>query len=146
MPACRKVFAKNEVNSHDMTKQEHIQYWQTEAERNWQTALYLKDGKQNVMALFMLHLTVEKLFKAHWVKDNGDNYPPRTHDLQYLHNQTDLDVPADDYDYLAVVNQWSIDTRYPDYKNKIYAIATDDYVANQVRKVEKLKLWLLGKL
>jgi HEPN domain-containing protein len=70
------------------------------------------------MALFMLHLTIEKLFKAHWVKDNIDNFPPRTHDLQFLHNQADLDIPAEDYDYLAVVNQWSIDTRYPDLQEQ----------------------------
>ncbi|MCE2934424.1 MAG: HEPN domain-containing protein [Cyclobacteriaceae bacterium] len=101
-----------------MTKDQHIAYWKTEAERNWETALYLKNGKQNVMALFMLHLTIEKLFKAHWVKDNIDNFPPRTHDLQFLHNQADLDIPAEDYDYLAVVNQWSIDTRYPDLQEQ----------------------------
>ena len=101
-----------------MTKDQHIAYWKTEAERNWETALYLKNGKHNVMALFMLHLTIEKLFKAHWVKDNIDNFPPRTHDLQFLHNQTDLDIPAEDYDYLAVVNQWSIDTRYPDLQEQ----------------------------
>lgn len=129
-----------------MTKDQHIAYWKTEAERNWETALYLKNGKQNVMALFMLHLTIEKLFKAHWVKDNIDNFPPRTHDLQFLHNQTDLDIPAEDYDYLAVVNQWSIDTRYPDYRNKIYSIATDTYVTAQVVRIEKLKQWLHAKL
>lgn len=128
-----------------MTKDQHIAYWKTEAERNWETALYLKNGKQNVMALFMLHLTIEKLFKAHWVKDNIDNFPPRTHDLQFLHNQTDLDIPAEDYDYLAVVNQWSIDTRYPDYRNKIYSIATDTYITAQVVRVEKLKQWLHAK-
>lgn len=63
------------------------------------------------MALFMLHPTLEKLFKARLVKDNIDNFPPRTHALQFLHNQTDLDIPAEEYDYLAVVNQWRIDTR-----------------------------------
>ncbi|HAC23547.1 MAG TPA: hypothetical protein DCE81_01385 [Cytophagales bacterium] len=129
-----------------MTKDQHIAYWKTEAERNWETALYLKNGKQNVMALFMLHLTIEKLFEAHWVKDNIDNFPPRTHDLQFLHNQTDLDIPAEDYDYLAVVNQWSIDTRYPDYRNKIYSIATDTYITAQVVRIEKLKQWLHAKL
>ena len=128
-----------------MTKDQHIAYWKTEAERNWETALYLKNGKQNVMALFMLHLTIEKLFKAHWVKDNIDNFPPRTHDLQFLHNQADLDIPAEDYDYLAVVNQWSIDTRYPDYRNKIYSIATDTYITAQVVRIEKLKQWLHAK-
>jgi HEPN domain-containing protein len=129
-----------------MTKEDHINYWKKEAEQNWATSQYLAQGRHNVMALFMLHLVVEKLLKAHWVKDNVDNFAPRTHDLQYLHNQTELDLPAPDYDYLAIVNQWSIDTRYPDYKNKIYAIATDAYLQGQNDHVKRLKAWLLERL
>jgi HEPN domain-containing protein len=129
-----------------MTKQDHINHWRREAERNWETALYLQKGRQNVMALFLLHLVVEKFLKAHWIKDNVDNFPPRTHDLQYLHNQTELDLTTDSYDYLAIVNQWSIDTRYPDYKNKIYAIATDEYISTQFEKIDRLKKWLHEKL
>ncbi|MBY0436002.1 MAG: HEPN domain-containing protein [Cyclobacteriaceae bacterium] len=128
-----------------MSKQDHIDYWKKEAERNWETAVYLKDGRQHVMSLFLLHLVIEKLLKGHWVKDNVDNFPPRTHDLQYLHNQTSLDISASDYDYLAIVNQWSIDTRYPDFRNKIYSIATDTYVKEQFQHVEKIKSWLLAK-
>ncbi|MBL7878109.1 MAG: HEPN domain-containing protein [Cyclobacteriaceae bacterium] len=129
-----------------LTKEEHINYWKREAERNWETALYLKKGSQRVMALFMLHLVTEKLLKAHWVKDNFDNQPPRTHDLQNLHNQTELDLPAEEYDYLAIVNQWSIDTRYPDYKEKIYSIASESYVNTQFEKIIKLKKCLLETL
>ncbi len=129
-----------------LTKQEHIAYWKREAERNWETALYLQKGRQYVMALFMLHLVLEKLLKAHWVKDNIDNQAPRTHDLQNLHNQTELDLAATDYDYLAIVGQWSIDTRYPDYKEKIYSVATETYLNDQFEKVLKLKKCLLEKL
>jgi len=129
-----------------LTKEEHIAYWKREAARNWETALYLQKGSQRVMALFMLHLVTEKLLKAHWVKDNFDNQPPRTPDLQNLHNQAELDLPAEDYDYLAIVNQWSIDTHYPDYKEKIYSIATESYLSMQFEKVLKLKTCLLEKL
>ena len=130
-----------------LTKEGHITYWKREAERNWETALYLKEGSQRVMALFMLHLVIEKLLKARWVKDNIDNQPPpHTHDFQNLHNQTELDLPAEDYDYLAIVNQWNIDTRYPDYKEKIYSVATESYVTNQFEKILKIKTCLLEKL
>jgi HEPN domain-containing protein len=129
-----------------LSKEDHIAYWKREADRNWETADYLRKGGQYVMALFMLHLVVEKLLKAHWVKDNLDSHPPRTHDLQYLHNQSDLDIESDLYDYLAIVNQWSIDTRYPDYKEKIYSIATAAYVDEQFKKVKKLRTCLLEGL
>ncbi|MBS1682234.1 MAG: HEPN domain-containing protein [Bacteroidetes bacterium] len=64
-----------------LTKEGHIDFWKKEAEKNWETALYLIHGRHFVMALFMFHLVIEKLLKAHWVKDNTDNFPPRTHDF-----------------------------------------------------------------
>lgn len=129
-----------------MSKQDHVHYWQKEAELNWETAVYLVKGDQHVMALFLFNLVCEKLLKAHWVKDNTDNTPPRTHDLQFLHNQTDLDLPSADYDYLAIINQWNIDARYPDYKSKLYKIATKVYISEHQSKIEKLKKCLLEKL
>ncbi len=129
-----------------LSKEGHIEFWKKEALRNWETALYLMAGKQHVMALFMFHLVIEKLLKAHWVKDNIDNVAPRIHDLQYLHNQTDFDLQSEDYDFLAIINQWNIDTRYPDYKEKIYSIATDTYLKQQSEKINNLKICLLEKL
>lgn len=128
-----------------MTKEDHIAHWRKEAELNWETAIYLKDGRQNLMALFLLHLVTEKLLKGHWVKDNIDNFPPRSHDLQYILNQTDLETEAEYYDYLAIINQWNIDTRYPDYKNKLYSIATNSYIETHFERVSKLRKWLLEK-
>jgi HEPN domain-containing protein len=46
----------------------------------------LMSGKQNVFALFAFHLTIEKLLKAIWVKDNIENTPPRQHDLTFIYN------------------------------------------------------------
>jgi HEPN domain-containing protein len=129
-----------------MSKQEHIAYWKKEAENNFQTALILIREKQYVMALFMFNLMVEKLLKGHWVKDNTDHFPPRTHDLQAIHNQTEVNLPTAQYDYLAIVTRWNIDARYPDYKNKIYAIATSVYLAEQEVKVKELKTCLLETL
>jgi HEPN domain-containing protein len=123
----------------------HIDYWKREADRNWETARYLMNGHQNLMALFMFHMTIEKLMKAHWVKDNVDDFPPRIHDIQFLYNQTELTLP-EWYDFMAVINNWNIDSRYPDYKDKIYSMATTEYVAMQFSKIEKLRECLLEAL
>jgi HEPN domain-containing protein len=47
-----------------MTKEEHIKYWHESALESWDSALYLAGGKHYALALFALHLTLEKLFKA----------------------------------------------------------------------------------
>ncbi len=59
-----------------LTKEEHIAYWKREAERNWETTLYLQKGSQCVMALFMLPLVIEKLLKATFsLEDTEINNP-----------------------------------------------------------------------
>ncbi len=129
-----------------MNKQQHSDWWKNEAEKNWDTAVYLMNGKKNVFALFAFHLTIEKFLKAHWVKDNVGDYPPRTHDLPELYNQTDLELENGWFDYLGSMNDWNIESRYPDYKLKIYKRATDEYIKEHFEKVLKLKECLLQKL
>lgn len=129
-----------------MNKPQHIEWWKNEAEQNWQTAIYLMNGQQNVFALFTFHLTIEKLLKAHWVKDNIDDYPPRTHDLPNIYNQTELELENGLFDYLSTINEWNIESRYPDYKLKIYKRATNDYIKEHFEKISKLKKCLLQKL
>ena len=87
-----------------MNKQEHINWWIEEANRNWQTAIFNRDGKQNVFSLFAFHLCVEKLLKAVWIKDNTDNFPPRTQDLTKIYNETDLDLDSKWYTLLVIIS------------------------------------------
>jgi HEPN domain-containing protein len=129
-----------------MTIQDHINWWKDEALRNWDTAEYNRKGEQFVFSLFAFHLSIEKLLKAIWIKDNNANYPPRTHDLTVLYNETDLDLPNGWYDYLGTINEWNIEGRYPDYKLKIYKRASADYLAEHVKKLENLKTLLINYL
>ena len=55
-----------------MLKQEHIQYWITSSENDWEVIQSLIHGEKFLYALFFAHLTLEKLLKGHWVKDNTD--------------------------------------------------------------------------
>lgn len=129
-----------------MNKEQYVDWWKDEALKNWETALYLMKGKQNVFVLFTFHLIIEKLLKAHWVKDNIDNSAPRSHDLSLLYNQTELELENGFVDYLSIINEWNIESRYPDYKLKIYKRATDNYVQEHFEKISKLKECLLQKL
>ena len=64
---------------HQVTKSEHIEYWKRMAMRDWQTVLALQAARQNMQSFFFVHLVIEKLLKAHFVKDNQENTPPLTH-------------------------------------------------------------------
>jgi HEPN domain-containing protein len=129
-----------------MTKAEYIEWWQNEALRSWETALFNVSGGQYVFALFAFHLTIEKLLKAAWIKDNQQDFPPRFQDLTSLYNQTDLELPNGWYDYIASINDWNIESRYPDFKLKIYQRTTKEYADMHIEKLSELKEILLKYL
>ncbi|MCK9403295.1 MAG: HEPN domain-containing protein [Chitinophagaceae bacterium] len=129
-----------------MTIEEHINWWKEDALRAWETAVFNREGGQYVFALFAFHLTIEKLLKAIWIKDNALQYPPRIHDLTILYNQTDLELPNGWYDYLGAINEWNIEGRYPDYKLKIYKRASKEYLEEHSQKLVALKKLLLTNI
>ena len=136
----------NTVNKDVMNRQEIIQYWKETAERDWIASQSLFNTENYVHSLYFAHLTLEKLSKAHWVKDNKDTNAPRVHNLVYLLKQTNLELNNDDEDFLNRFNDFQLEGRYPDYKQKIYKLCTLDYTNKIFKEVEKIKEWLINKL
>lgn len=129
-----------------LSKEDHIGYWKQTATDSWDSAEYLLKGKRYPEALFMYCLAIEKWLKAKWVQDNAGNYPPRVHDLHSLYAETDLQLEADDIDFMATVNRWNLEGRYPDYRFTLKKIATDEYMQKQVKKLNQLRQCLLKQL
>ncbi len=96
-------------------KRNFIDYWKTTAADDLEAIDFLFKGKKYVQALFFAHLCLEKILKAHWVKDNLENFPPKTHNLIFLFGKTKLELSDDDTDFLQSMNTFQIEGRYPDY-------------------------------
>lgn len=129
-----------------MTKEEHVKHWQESANESWDSAVFLAYGKHYALALFALHLTLEKLLKAPWIKESITDAPPYTHDLQKLCNELQLDISVEDADFLTIVNSWNIRGRYPDYTQRLYKNTSDKYLKEQIEKVNEIKKWLEEKI
>jgi len=114
-----------------LTKQEHITYWTETANKDWEAIQSMYKAKAYLHALFFAHLVLEKLCKAHWVKDNEGNFPPKIHNLLNIVAKTKLELPAEDKDFLAIMNQFQLEGRYPDYKLELYK----KYKSVQTRKI-----------
>lgn len=99
-----------------------------------------------MQSLFFAHLVVEKLLKAHWVRENHENFPPRTRSLDFLIGQTELLPAPSDMDTLRVLNSWNIEGRYQDYRDVVFRTTTREYAAETLEKVDKIRQWLLEKL
>jgi HEPN domain-containing protein len=129
-----------------MTKQEHIKHWKSSTNESWDSALYLASGKHFALSLFALHLSIEKLLKALWIKESITDTPPYTHDLQRLADEIGLDLQHDEYDLLSVINSWNIRGKYPDYSSHLHKSSTADYLQKKIEKISVLKKWLEEKI
>ena len=129
-----------------LSKKDHITYWLKTGNDSWDAAVYLKQGNNNVEALFIFCLAIEKWLKANWVLDNIDNIPPRIHDLQSISSQTDLQLDPMLIDFLDTINRWNLEGRYPDYRFSLHKLATAQYLDEQYLKLQKLRLCLLERL
>jgi len=129
-----------------MTKQEHIDYWIRSSNDDFEIFKTLNRSKKYVFALFTAHLILEKLIKAHWVKDNESSIPPKTHNLVYLANQTELNLSSDDMELCAQFNDFQLQGRYPDYQFKIHKQITEDIYKDNSKKFQELRKCLLKKI
>ena len=129
-----------------MDKKEHIDFWFHSALRDWEVVNDLVASGRYMYALFFAHLVVEKLLKAHWVKKHIENVPPRVHNLSSLYEQTDLELSEVIKDELPVISTWNIETRYQDYKDRFYQVATLQYTRKKLVIVKEIMEWLIRAL
>ena len=129
-----------------LSKQEHIEYWKTTANRDWKFVQQTFKIKQYVYALFFAHLVLEKLCKANWVKDNTGNHPPKIHNLVRLTEQTNLKFSDSDMDFLRKMNDFQIEGRYPDYKENLYRVYKADLSKKILTQADTIRKCLLKEL
>jgi len=129
-----------------VTKQDHINYWKDTSFKDWKAVQDLFATKNYVQSLFLAHLTIEKLIKAIWVKDNTDNVPPRTHDLVRLISYTLLRPSEDALEFLESFNDFQLEGRYPDYQLQLYKACDLDFTKPTLDKINDIRQWLISNL
>ena len=129
-----------------MTKQQHIEYWINTAEDDWDSVEVLFNGKKYLQSLFWAHLVLEKLAKAHWVKNKEGNTPPKIHNLITLLRQANVDLGEEKMNFLVNYNNFQLSTRYPDYLSEIYKVCTKQFTEGQMNKVKEIRKCLLEML
>jgi len=85
-----------------MTKEQYIDYWIDTAKNDWSTMETLFGSQHYLHCLFFAHLTLEKLAKAHWVKNHQDNIPPRVHNIVWLLQESQVEISHEDMIFLEV--------------------------------------------
>ncbi len=92
-----------------------------------------------------LIMVLEKILKAHYVKDNH-KVPPKIHDLVRLAESTNLKLTKKQEEFLFVVNTFNIEARYPEDKLKFYKVCTKEFADEHLTKIKDLYLWLKSQI
>ncbi|RLD69397.1 MAG: DNA-binding protein [Bacteroidetes bacterium] len=97
-------------------------------------------------ALFWAHLTLEKLSKALWIKNNVKNTPPFIHNLLKIISQPNDNFTDEQLEILADMNTFQIKGRYPDYAESLEKTITKDICGEYMNKTKEMILCIREKL
>lgn len=125
---------------------EHIDYWLTISKRDLDSAEAILNSGRFDWALFVAHLSLEKVLKAIWVIDNRQVNPPKTHNLLKIADETKLDLSEEQRFFLLDVNSFNLEARYPDFKLDFYEKCTKEFAEEYISKIKSLHTWLLKKM
>lgn len=125
-----------------MTKEEHINYWITVADKDWGISQKLYQSNDFVYCLFFVHLTLEKIAKAVWVKNNDENFPPKTHNIVYILEKSEVLLTDEQKDFLLLLNDFQLESRYPDFKQKIFEVCNKKLADEIINNAKTIKIWL----
>jgi len=128
-----------------MTVKEQIEYWIKIAEYDLPVAEHLLESGYYVWCLFIGHLILEKILKAHYVKDTGET-PPKIHDLVKLAEKTKLNLTREQTEFLLKANSYNLETRYPDYRLSAFKAYDKNYTEENFNNIREMYIWLRSLL
>ena len=124
----------------------HIRFWLNSAEHDLDAAnsLFL-NGKYD-WCLFLGHLVLEKALKAAYVKDNENRLPPKTHNLVKLAEKTTIVLDSEKKLFLDEVNDFNLETRYPEYKQEFFKKCTKEFAEEYFTRIKEYFEWIKSLL
>ena len=122
-----------------------IKHWKESSDQNYLTMQNLLKSRDYSWSLFIGHLVIEKLLKAHYVK-NLKVHAIFTHDLLRLARKTEMNLPDDYEEWLDVISTFNLNARYDNYKQDFYKLCTKEFTELWVIRIENLRTWLIQQL
>ncbi len=129
-----------------MKIEDHIQYWLDSAAHDWDTAESLFSAGKSDWCLFIAHLVLEKILKAIFVQDNDNKFPPKTHNLIKLAENTQIQLTEDQKIFLDEVNEFNLEVRYPQFKDEFHKKCTQAFTERYFKQIESTAKWLKSQI
>ncbi|MFZ5947131.1 MAG: HEPN domain-containing protein [Stygiobacter sp.] len=103
--------------------------------------------KSLLYSCYLLQQSIEKILKALFQKKTN-TFPPRTHNLIYLCEVTEIinNLNSEQEDLIYSLNPLNLETRYPEYRDKIAKSLTREKVNELLIKTKEFQEWIKRKL
>ena len=129
-----------------MEKQDYIKYWVKTSEDDLASMESNFNSGNYDWALFIGHLSLEKVLKALWVKNNQSDIPPRTHNLKKIAEESKYSLSEDESILLLEINDLNLEARYPDYKFDFHNKCTKDFTEGYIGKIKESHKCILSQI
>ncbi len=94
-------------------------------------------------SLFYMHLSLEKLCKALWIKMNASTKYPFVHNLIKLLTELEIPLTEDQKIFYSDMNRFQAKGRYPDTLHEIEETVTPDIFEKYSQEAKREKQWLI---
>lgn len=125
-----------------MDWQKQIDYWTNGSKDDLITSELLINNNRLLHGLFWCHLTIEKAIKAHVVKCSRQ-IPPKTHNLIWLLEKTDLSPNDEALRLLGELMVYQLEGRYPE---NIPLSPSKSHALELLNRTKDFHSWLISKL
>lgn len=119
----------------------NYQEWLAQAEYDINTAELLFNGERYFYTVFMCHLAIEKALKGIYAKQFNKT-PTKTHNLLYLIEIINLQIPSDYINFIFTLNRVSVPTRYPENLQTMLHDYNEQRTKEMLDNSKELLKWL----
>ncbi|MFC2087060.1 HEPN domain-containing protein [Bacteroidota bacterium] len=126
---------------------ERIQYWLELSDYDLETATAMLKGKRYLYVGFMCHQTIEKIFKALFVKLKSKEIP-FSHSLSYLAKKGDFYdlLTEEQQNFIDLLEPMYIEARYPSDKERLLKSMSKKKCIEILHNTKLLQEWIKKKL
>ena len=118
-----------------------VKHWVDTSDEDYKTMLSLYNSKSYSWALFLGHISIEKLLKAYYVL-KFYKHAPFTHNLYRLAELNELELSGMYADWLDEITSFNINARYDDYKREFNTICTQEFTNHWITKIKTIRKWI----
>jgi HEPN domain-containing protein len=115
--------------------------WILQSDYDYETAEAMFSTARYVYAVFMCHLSIEKVIKAQYVK-RLNKVAPKSHNLVWLAEEIKMEFPVNLYRFVFQLNDASLPTRYPQELASSIKFYSKEITLEILNKTKELQQWI----